>query len=260
MHIGILYCNGAGASNEAVADMAIWHLISVFRNMTWSTLAARSGDPKEWFNAHHNAPGASHNPRGHTLGIIGLGNIGHAIAVKAHLAFGMRILYNDPVRKPIAQEHEAKAEFCRDLGDMLAACDCVVLATPFSGQKIITESTLKLFKQGSRFVNIARGSLVDEDALLDALESGRLVAAGLDVHANEPVVSQRLIGLWNVSLTSHTGGGALETKAEFERLAMENVERVLEGKPALSGVNGHLIRHQKTLTDCTGRRLESSML
>lgn len=243
MHLGILYCNGAGASTEAVADMAIWHIISVFRNMTWSSLAARSGNPEEWLNAHQNAPCRSHNPRGYTLGIIGLGNIGHAIAKKAYMALGMRIRYNDVVRKTFAQEEEIKAEFCKDLSEMLATSDCVLLATPFSGQTLITESTLAQFKPHSRLVNIARGSLVDEDALADALESGRLCAAGLDVHANEPRVSKRLIQLWNVSLTSHTGGAALETAVGFERLAMENVERMLTGKPALTGVNGHLMRH-----------------
>lgn len=212
--------------------------------MTWSCLAARSGDPDKWLNAHRNAPCASHNPRSHTLGIIGLGNIGHAIAKKAYLAFGMRILYNDVVRKSFSQEEEINAEFYKDLGEMLGASDCVLIATPFSGTILITESTLAQFKPGSRLVNIARGSLVDEEALADALESGHLCAAGLDVHANEPIVSKRLIQSWNVTLTSHTGGAALETVVGFERLALENVERMLTGKPALTGVNGHLLRNQ----------------
>lgn len=225
--------------------MALWHIISVFRNMTWSSLAARSGDSSKWLDAHHNAPGASHNPKGHALGIIGLGDIGHSIALKAHMALGMRILYHDLVRKPIAREEELKAEFYRDLGPMLAVSDCVVLATPFAGEKIITGESLKLFKEGSRLVNIARGSLIDEDALATALEEGRLGAAGLDVHANEPAIAQRFIKLRNVTLTCHTGGGALESMIGFERLAMENVEKVLNGQPALTGVNGHLIRTER---------------
>lgn len=213
--------------------------------MTWSSLAARSGDSSEWLDAHHNAPVASHNPKGHALGIIGLGDIGHSIALKAHMALGMRILYHDLVRKPIAREEELKAEFYRDLGPMLAVSDCVVLATPFAGEKIITRESLKLFKEGSRLVNIARGSLIDEDALATALEEGRLGAAGLDVHANEPEIAQRFIKLRNVTLTCHTGGGALESMIGFERLAMENVEKVLNGQPALTGVNGHLVRTER---------------
>lgn len=228
--------------------MALWHIISVFRNMTWSSIAARSGHTSEWLDAHHNAPVASRDPRGHALGVIGLGDIGHAIALKAHMGLGMRILYHDLVRKPIAQEEELKAEFCRDLGPMLAVSDCVVLATPFAGAKIITAESLKLFKEGSRLVNIARGSLVDEDALATALEEGRLGAAGLDVHANEPEIAQRFIKLRNVTLTCHTGGGALESMIGFERLVMENVEKVLNGEPALTGVNGHLIRAERKTT------------
>lgn len=103
----------------------------------------------------------------------------------------MRILYNDVVRKTVAKEEEIKADFCKDLGEMLAASGCVLIATPFAGKTLITDSTLAQFKPHSRLVNIARGSLVDEDALADALESGRLCAAGLDVHANEPRVSKR---------------------------------------------------------------------
>lgn len=240
--LGILYCNGKGVSTEAVADMALWHIISVFRNTTWSSLAARSGDSSKWLDAHHNASVISHNPNGHTLGVIGLGDIGHSIALKAHLALGMRILYHDLVRKPIAQEEELKAEFYQDLSPMLAASDCVVLATPFAGAKIITRESLNFFKEGSRLVNIARGSLIDEDALATALEEGRLAAAGLDVHANEPEIAQRFIKLRNVTLTCHTGGSTLESMIGFERLAMENVERVLNGEAALTGVNGHLIR------------------
>lgn len=242
--LGIAYCNGAGASSEAVADMAIFHIISVFRNMTWSHLAARSGDSREWKNAHDRVPLTSHNPRGYILGIIGLGNIGYEIAKKAYLAFGMRIIYNDVVRKPRALEEQVEASFYENLEDMLGVSDCVLIATPFAGKRLITASTLARFKPGSRLVNIARGSLIDEDALANAIDSGRLCAVGLDVHAQEPRVNERLRQSWDVTLTSHTGGGALETAVGFERLAMENVENVLTGKSALTCVNGHLMRRQ----------------
>lgn len=225
--------------------MALFHIISVFRQMAWSQLAARSGDPREFQNAHLNAPVVSHNPRGHTLGIVGLGNIGYAIAKKAYLAFGMHIAYNDVVRKSRSQEQLVEADFYDELADMLAVSDCVLIATPFAGKTLITASTLAKFKRGSRLVNIARGSLVDEEALADAIDSGHVSAAGMDVHAHEPHVSARLIRSGAVTLTSHTGGAALETAIGFERLAMENVERVLTGKPALTAVNQHLIRQQQ---------------
>lgn len=224
--------------------MALYHLISVFRNMTWSHLAARSLDPEKWLDAHYNVPILSHNPRGHTLGIIGLGNIGFAIAQKAFNAFGMRVLYNDVTRKPIKHEQAVEATFYENLDEMLGVSDCVLLATPFAGKALITASALSKFKRGSRFINIARGSLVDEDALADVIQSGHLCAAGLDVHAQEPSVSARLIKYWNVTVTSHSGGGAFETIVGFERLAMENVERILLGEPALTGVNGHLMQQR----------------
>ena len=222
--------------------MALYHIISVFRNMTWSSQAARSLNEERWFDAHYNIPALSHNPRGHTLGIIGLGNIGFAIAQKAHIAFGMKVLYNDVARKSPKQEQVVAATFYESLDDMLGVSDCVLVATPFSGKALMTASTFSKFKRGSRFVNIARGSLVDEEALADAIESGHLSAAGLDVHAHEPKVSARLVKSLNVTATSHSGGGAFETIVGFERLAMENVERVLNGEPALTGVNEHLIR------------------
>ncbi|KAL9640296.1 MAG: hypothetical protein Q9204_000777 [Flavoplaca sp. TL-2023a] len=245
---GIVYCNGAGASTEAVGDMALWHIISVFRNMTSSLLAARSVDSTQFSHAHHDLPAISYNPRGHTLGIVGLGNIGYAIAVKAYAAFGMKILYHDIVRKSPEQEEMVKAEFHPEIGSMLRKTDCLLLATPstMGGRPFLTSEILAQLPRGSRFVNIARGSLVDEEALAEALRSGDLAAAGLDVHASEPHVNAKLATMPNVTMTCHTGGGAVETKTGFERLAMENVEKVLNGREALTPVNAHLIKELMT--------------
>ncbi|KAJ5897874.1 hypothetical protein N7504_008162 [Penicillium tannophilum] len=240
---GIIYCNGAQASSEAVADMAIFHIISVFRNMQWSMDGARSGDPALWLEAHQNTAFTAHNPQTQILGIIGLGNIGYTIARKAYACFGMKIYYQDIYRKSNEQEQAIGASYCATLDELLAAADCIVLATPFGGSKLITKDTLAKFKKGSKFVNIARGTLVDEAALVDALKSGHLSAAGLDVHENEPNVNKDLIKMQNVTLTSHTAGGAAETQIGFERLAMENVQRVLTGQEPLTPVNKHLIKN-----------------
>ncbi|KAJ5973401.1 hypothetical protein N7481_010611 [Penicillium waksmanii] len=239
---GILYCNGAQASSEAVADMAIFHIISVFRNMQWSMDGARSGDPKLWLEAHQNTAATAHNPNTQILGIIGLGNIGYTIARKAYACFGMKIYYQDLYRKSKEQEEAINASFCETLNELLAVSDCVVLATPFGGSKLITKETLARFKKGSKFVNIARGSLVDESALVDALKSGHLSAVGLDVHENEPNVNKVLTQMRNVTLTAHTAGGAAETQIGFERLSMENIQRVLTGQEALTPVNKHLMK------------------
>ncbi|KAL8665094.1 MAG: hypothetical protein Q9202_002494 [Teloschistes flavicans] len=241
---GILYCNGAGASTEAVGDMALHHIISVFRNMSQSASAARSLCPEAFLAAHHNLPATSYNPRNHTLGIVGLGQIGFVVAQKAYMACGMKILYHDIVRKPLEQEQSVKATYFENVENMLRLTDCLVLATPstFSGRPFLTADVIALLPRGARFVNIARGSLVDEDALANALEDGHLAAAALDVHADEPRVCERFARMGNVLLTCHTGGGVVETRVGFERLAMENVERVLLGLEPLTPVNRHLMR------------------
>ncbi|KAG6355205.1 hypothetical protein INS49_004286 [Diaporthe citri] len=195
---GIIYCNGATASSEAVADMAVYHIISVFRNMQWTNTAGRSGDPAMFLDAHRNNSETAHNPKGHTLGIIGLGNIGYRIAQKAFAAFGMKIAYADPIPKPAKLEAAIGATRYADLDALLAVSDCVVISAPGSaegGKALIDSARLARMKKGSRLVNVGRGNLVDGDALADALESGHLVAAGLDVHENEPYVNPRLLAL-----------------------------------------------------------------
>jgi lactate dehydrogenase-like 2-hydroxyacid dehydrogenase len=239
---GITYCNGARASSEAVADMAIWHILSVFRNLIWSAEAAKSGDVEQWKLAHKHQQDTAFNPRGRSLGIIGLGNIGYTIAQKAWLGFGMNVLYHDIARKSEEQEKAVIATFYENLDDMLAVADCTVVATPFFGEKLITAQRLQKFKKGSRFVNIARGTLVDEDALVEALKSGHIFAAGLDVHANEPHVHPEFTKMRTVTLTCHNAGGAWDTAAGFERLAMENIEAFLKDGKALTAVNAHLVK------------------
>lgn len=125
----------------------------------------------------------------------------------------MKVKYYDVVRKSASKEAEIEAEFFSSLDDMLAISDCVVLATPASpdGRKVIDRTTLGKMKWGSRLVNIARGSLVDEEAVADAVEEGRLIGVGLDVHAFEPRVNERLKRLRAVTLTSHNAGGTLDT-------------------------------------------------
>ncbi|CAH0020509.1 unnamed protein product [Clonostachys rhizophaga] len=239
---GILYCNGASASSEAVADMAIYHILSVFRNIQWSNVAARSGNKDEFLDAHQNAPVGAHNPQNHILGVVGLGNIGYRIATKAYRCFDMKIIYYDLFPKSAEQEAAiGGARRIPELDDMLAEADCVVLATP-GGQQLLDASRISKLKKGSRVVNIARGGLIDEEALADALESGHVYSAGLDVHENEPNVNKRLINNRNVTVTAHTAGGAFETKSGFEALSMQNVLAVLSGQEPLTPVNKHLMK------------------
>jgi lactate dehydrogenase-like 2-hydroxyacid dehydrogenase len=212
-------------------------LLSTFRDFPRSSRSAR--EPALFTDAHRNIAAVSHNPSGHTLGIIGLGKIGYRIAEKAHLAFGMNIIYHDIARKLPTVEMTVGAKYYERLTDMLPLADCVVLATPFEGKIIFHSKTISKMKYGSRFVNIARGKLVDEDALASALESGQIAAAGLDVHFNEPNVNKRLAKMDKVEMLSHTAGAALESHIGFERLGIENILSFFQTGKALSPVNLH---------------------
>lgn len=242
---GIIYCNAAAACTESVADAAIWLILSTFRAFTWSALAARSCDPSKFQDAHKNVPAVTHNPNGYSLGIIGLGKIGYRIAQKASMAFGMKILYNDIRRMPREIEDSVNAVYYEKLEDMLAVADCTLVATPFGGSKVLNASNIAKMKRGSRLINIARGKLIDEDALVAALESGQLEAAGLDVHYDEPNVNPKLAAMKNVEMLSHTAGASVESHVGFEKLGMENILSFFETGKAVTPVNAHLINASK---------------
>lgn len=161
------------------------------------------------------------------LGIVGLGRIGLRIAEKATRAFDMRVKYFDLVRMP-EREEAVGAEWCGSLDELVSTSDCVLLATPFNGETLLSTAQFAKFKRGSRLVNIARGKLVDEEALVGALEDGTVSAAGLDVHADEPRVNERLAARRNVMVLSHTAGASVESHVGFERLGMENLLGWLE--------------------------------
>ena len=157
----------------------------------------------------------------------------------------MKILYNDVVKMGKAIEDSISATYFQNLDDMLAVADCVIVATPFGGTKVLNATNIAKMKQGSRIINIARGKLIDEDALVSALESGQLFAAGLDVHYDEPNVNPKLAKMKNVELLSHTAGAAVESHVGFERLGMENILGFLETGKAVTPVNAHLINKSK---------------
>ncbi|SPN98947.1 related to D-mandelate dehydrogenase [Cephalotrichum gorgonifer] len=240
---GIIYCNSGLAAAEAVADFAIAMIISTFRHIPWCISAAAA--PATFQDCHSRATASSHNLRGRVIGVIGFGNIGQQIAARCHHGFGMAIHYHDVVRKPVALEATVGAVFHDTLEGLIRASDCVVLCTP-SGNKVITAETLGWFKKGGRFVNVARGSLVDEEALADALESGGIGTIALDVHAGEPAVSPRLLKFVGerAMLTCHNAGGTVETHVGFEELSMRNIMAVLAGGDAITPVNTHYLKRE----------------
>ncbi len=167
---------------------------------------------------------------GKTLGIVGMGRIGRAVAQRAR-GFDMRIVYHDVQR--IAPELEHGARHFARLDEMLPHCEFLSLHAPAGAAPLIDARTLALLPRGSVLVNAGRGQLVDEDALVDALRSGQLAAAGLDTYRNEPHVDPRLAQLDNVFLTPHMGTATVETRDDLGLRALDNVAAVLDGRPAL---------------------------
>ena len=202
---GIVYCNSASACTESVADTAIFLLLSTYRAFTWSFLAARSCIPAQFNAANQNIATVTHNPGGTVLGIIGLGKIGFRLAHKAKSAFDMRIAYHDVVRIESREKELGDVTWCETLEELLQRSDCVVIATPFEGNVLLGRKEFRQFKKGARLVNIARGKLIDEEALVEALDEGIISAAGLDVHADEPNVNSKLAGKDNVMVLSKFG-------------------------------------------------------
>lgn len=136
------------------------------------------------------------------LGIIGLGKIGFRLAQKAKTAFEMKVSYHDVVRFEGRERELGDVRWCATLEELLRTSDCVVLATPFEGQVLLKRKEFQMFKKGARLVNIARGKLIDEEALVEALDEGIVSAAGLDVHADEPNVNPKLAKRDNVMVLS----------------------------------------------------------
>jgi lactate dehydrogenase-like 2-hydroxyacid dehydrogenase len=169
---------------------------------------------------------------GKTLGIFGMGRIGRAMAQRAR-GFGMRVLYHSRTRLP--PELEGDAEYVADFYAMLPRSDVLSLHAPATPEtdKIIDARALALLPDRAILVNVGRGGLVDEDALYDALTSGKLFAAGLDVFRVEPDFDQRFAKLDNVFLTPHIGSATRETRNAMGFRALDNIAAVLAGQPAI---------------------------
>ena len=174
-------------------------------------------------------------PSGRTLGIIGMGRIGRAVAQRAR-GFGMRVLYSNRSRLPPGLEEGA--EYHADWRAMLPRCQILSLHLPGGpgSDGMMDRGAFALLPPGAVFVNAARGALVDEDALVEALASGRLFAAGLDVFRKEPDYDLRLAELPNVFLTPHVASATVETRDAMGHRALDNVAAVLAGRPPMDPV------------------------
>lgn len=238
---GIQYANTPDTCTEAVANTALYLILGSYRYFSFAERCAR-GAPTEhggddeyfWGRSRELGPKAE-DPAGHVLGIVGMGDIGTAIARKAAAALGMRVKYHNRRRNHAAEralEPLGGAGYHESLESLLAVADCICLACPLTPltKHAISRRTLALTKErGVRIVNIGRGGLVDEDSLLEALDSRRVVGVGLDVHAQEPGVNPKLRDNWMVTLLPHIGVCSGSSWREFDRVNFRNLEEWFYG-------------------------------
>ncbi|GAA3666408.1 MULTISPECIES: 2-hydroxyacid dehydrogenase [Acetobacter] len=228
----IAVSNTPDVLTDCNADLAIMLILAASRRAAEYYTLMKAG----WGHALGMGEMLGRRVTGKRLGIVGMGRIGQAVAKRAR-GFDMTILYHN--RRRLDAAEEAGATYFETLEDMLPHCDILSLHMPGSttAPPLINARTLGLLPRGSVLVNAARGSLIDEDALIAALRSGQLFAAGLDVFQNEPNPNPALLTLPNLFMTPHVGSATVETRTAMGMLALDNVRAMVEGKPLPSGVS-----------------------
>lgn len=238
---GIWVTNTPGVLTEATADMAFSLLLAVSRRVVEGDALVRSGTWPGWEPLQ--LLGAS--VAGATLGLVGLGRIGRAVAARAQ-AFGMRVLYWNRTRLTPDEEARLGVEYA-SLPDVLRRARFVslhVAATPET-RHLIGAAELDLIGPAGYLINTARGSVVDEAALVAALQAGRVAGAGLDVFEHEPALAHGLAQCTNAVLTPHLGSATEETRAAMGNLAVDNLLAALAGHPPRHPVNPEVAQHPR---------------
>jgi len=222
---GIWVCNTPGVVGNAASDMALGHLINIARRMGEADRWIRSGEFKNGYKSF-----LSSDPAGKILGIIGFGSIGKNLAIKAN-GIRMKVCYHSRTR---LSEEEEKIYSVTYLSkeELIRTSDFISINVPLTQDTkyLLNYGEFKLMKDGVYIINTSRGATINEQALVDALKSGKVKGAGLDVFENEPEVHPDLLTFPNVSLTPHIACDTQETTRAIEELAFENIEAVLNGK------------------------------
>ncbi|HEX5610803.1 MAG TPA: D-glycerate dehydrogenase [Solirubrobacterales bacterium] len=231
---GIPATNTPGVLDDATADLTLALLLAAARRLGEGERVIRSQTPWVWAMSYM----LGHDLRGKRLGIVGLGGIGRQVAQRAR-AFGMEIVYSGRRDADPAVVAALEAERL-DLEELLATSDFVSLHCPLNDETrhLLDVRRLALMKPGSILVNTARGPVVDEAALVEALREGPLAAAALDVYEHEPEVHPGLLELDNATLVPHLGSATVETRRAMAELAARNAIAVLAGDPPLTPVPG----------------------
>ncbi|MDE0933402.1 MAG: D-glycerate dehydrogenase [Novosphingopyxis baekryungensis] len=222
----ITVTNTPGVFTEDTADMTLALILSVPRRLNEGEKLVRSGAWNGWRPSGM----LGHRVGGKTLGIIGFGRIGEAVARRAR-AFGLNILYNKRRRLPPMLEEELGVTYEPDLDRLVARSDIVSLHAPLTEETrgLIDAGRLSAMKPNAYLINTSRGELVDENALIEALETGRIGGAGLDVYTHEPAVDGRLLALDNVVLLPHLGSATFEGREASGERVIANIRIWADG-------------------------------
>ncbi|XP_060096092.1 C-terminal-binding protein 2 [Heteronotia binoei] len=229
--LGIAVCNIPSSSVEETADSTLCHILNLYRRVTWLHQAMREGNRASSMEQIREVAGGAVRIRGETLGIIGLGRVGQAVALRAK-PFGFNVIFYDPYL-PDGVERSLGLQRMATLQDLLMHSDCITLHCSLNehNHHLINDFTIKQMRQGCFLVNTARGGLVDEKALAQALKEGRIRGAALDVHESEPFsfANGPLKDAPNVICTPHTAWYSEQASIESREDAAKEIRRAITG-------------------------------
>jgi len=229
---GVIVCNTPGVNSEAVAEMGLALALAVTRRVAELDRRIRSGEVVKRINY------LGIELWEKTVGVIGMGNIGSRIARKYHAAFGTKLIAYDPYA-PDGCWPDIPHERVSSLDELLQRVDVVTIHTPLTPETkhLIGRRELALMKETAVLVNVSRGEIIDEAALYDALKSGRIFGAGLDVFKKEPPTTDNpLVGLPNIVVTPHAAGGTRETQEKSSLVTAQQLVHVLNGGQPMNRV------------------------
>lgn len=236
---GVMATNTPGVLDDTTADTAWSLILSSGRRVVGADRWVREGQWQGWkFQDAWLGQDIHHA----TLGILGMGRIGQAVARRA-LGFDMQVIYHNRSRLDAEQEAACKARWVSK-EELLQQSDFLVALLPYSVQThhAIGSGELAQMKPGAHLINIARGGVVDDQALIEALRARRIAGAGLDVFENEPALNPGFLGLDNVTLTPHIGSSTRQTRLAMAMLAADNLVAALSGQRPPSLINPEVFR------------------
>ncbi|PJI92482.1 lactate dehydrogenase-like 2-hydroxyacid dehydrogenase [Yoonia maricola] len=222
---GIAVSNTPDVVTDATADIGLTLILSTCRRTGEGERLVRAD---RWGGWGPTAMLGTH-VTGKTVGIVGMGRIGQAVARRCHFGFEMPVKYFNRSQKKV----DFPAEQVDTMAELMGACDIIVVTVPggAANTHLINADAFAAMKPTGIFVNIARGDVVDEDALIAALQSGQIAGAGLDVFAKEPIVPDAFRAMENVVLLPHLGTAALEVRVAMGQMALDNIIAWDEGRP-----------------------------